>query len=102
MNSPITTPISAKDTDGVSEAKVQARVEGTTTVHISPPLSTSPAVGRRPESGPRRSGPGRPRARRLLGPVAGGDVRLDDGGALLHGVLQAVSHRDRKGPPEHL
>ena len=35
MNSPITTPMSANDTDGVREAKVQASAAGTITVRIT-------------------------------------------------------------------
>ena len=34
MNSPTTTPIRAKEIDGVSEAKVQASAEGTMTVRM--------------------------------------------------------------------
>ena len=34
MNSPTTTPISANESEGVSEAKVQASVEGTITVRM--------------------------------------------------------------------
>ena len=34
MNSPTTTPISAKEMDGVSDAKVQASAEGITTVRM--------------------------------------------------------------------
>ncbi|MBF8287100.1 MAG: hypothetical protein HW381_208 [Candidatus Rokubacteria bacterium] len=40
MNSPTTTPISAKEMDGVSDAKVQASVEGTITVRM---ICPSPA-----------------------------------------------------------